>query len=204
MGHWDAVYQGRGETAVSWFSERPEPSLSLVLEFSGPGDPVIDVGGGASRLVDALLAEGYADLTVLDLSGAALDIARTRLGARAAKVRWLHGDATVWRPVRRYGLWHDRAVFHFLTSPADRKAYVEAMAGAVAGGGHAIISTFADDGPERCSGLEVVRYAPETLAAEIEAIAPGAFRPVRALRHAHVTPGGATQRFQTSVFRWTG
>lgn len=199
--HWDAAHRGRDEAALTWFSERPEPSVSLVLAFAGPGNAVIDVGGGASRLVDALLAEGFSDLTVLDLSDTALGMARTRLGDRAAGVCWLHEDVTVWRPGRRYDLWHDRAVFHFLTSPADRMAYVDAMSEAVAGGGHVVLSTFADDGPERCSGLEVARYAPEALAGEIEAIAPGVFRPVRAQRHAHVTPGGAMQRFQTSVFR---
>lgn len=199
-GHWDKTYGARGEAELSWFTALPEPSLSLVTEFAAPDAALVDIGGGASRLVDALLDRGFADLTVLDLSQAAVDVARERLGGRADTVRWIVGDVTDWRPDRRYLLWHDRAAFHFLTDVADRAAYVGVLQSALAVGGHAILSTFADDGPERCSGLPVMRYAPEILAAELQAHAPGQFETMHALRHDHTTPGGATQRFQTSVF----
>ncbi len=199
--HWDGVYGNRGEEELTWFEARPEPSFSLVSGLAGPEDAVLDVGGGASRLVDALLEAGYRDLTVLDLSARAIGVARARLGARAEAVTWVVADVTRWHPARHYRLWHDRAVFHFLTGEGDRAACVAAMAAAVAPGGHAVIATFADDGPERCSGLPVVRYAPEALAAELERHAPGVFRAERSLRHDHVTPRGAVQKFQTSVFR---
>ncbi|MFV0514477.1 MAG: class I SAM-dependent methyltransferase [Jhaorihella sp.] len=199
--HWNEVYGSRAEDEVSWFAETPEPSLSLVCEFAQDADPVADIGGGASWLADALLARGYGDLTVLDLSGRAIDMARARLGARAGDVHWIVGDVTRWQPGRTFRLWHDRAVFHFLTGAPGRAAYARVMRAALEPGGHSVISTFAEDGPEHCSGLPVARYAPAALAREIERHAPGAFEPVRALRHAHVTPAGATQRFQVSVFR---
>ena len=199
--HWDDVYGSHAEEEVSWFTERPEPSLSLIREFASAPVPVADIGGGASRLADALLAEGYRDITVLDLSARAIAMAQARLGPRAGDVHWIAADVTRWQPPRPYRIWHDRAAFHFLTTATDRAAYVRIMRAALEPGGHAIISTFADDGPERCSGLPVARYAPGALADELERHAPGAFEPVRAQRHEHATPGGAIQRFQVSVFR---
>lgn len=199
--HWNRVYKARGAQGVSWFADRPEPSLSLLRDLSAPGDAIVDIGGGASRLVDELLEAGYCDLTVLDLSRAALAAARARLGPRAGDVHWIVADVTRWQPVRRYRLWHDRAAFHFLTDAAAWAAYVAVLGRALAPGSHAVIATFADDGPDRCSGLPVMRYAPEALAEELERHAPGDFVPVRALRHAHRTPDGVEQSFQTSVFR---
>lgn len=201
--HWDSIFGARAETALTWFEAVPEVSLGLVTKYAAPGDAIIDVGGGTARLADALLARGHGPLSVLDLSGAALALCRQRLGARAAGIDWIRADITRWTPSRRYALWHDRAVFHFLTEPAGRRAYVAAMRAALGLGGIAVIATFADDGPERCSGLPVVRYTPDGLAAELDAHAPGCFQPVESLRHTHVTPTGARQNFQVTVFRRT-
>ena len=199
--HWDAVYNARSDRELSWFEHRPDLMLELIAAYCAPDRPVIDIGGGASRLVDHLLLDGFGDVTVLDLSGAALEVGRKRLGAEAAKADWIVGDVTKWRATRGYGLWHDRAVFHFLTKERDRAGYVTAMAAALPVGGHAIIASFAEDGPEKCSGLEVVRYSPDGLAAELQNLAPGVFAPVEARHFEHVTPGGARQKFQVSVFR---
>jgi trans-aconitate methyltransferase len=197
--HWEEVYRQKAEDAVSWFQPRPELSLDLI-RASGlvPDDPIIDVGGGASRLVDALLAAGVRDITVLDIADAALDKARKRLGASAAQVHWLTADVTHWRPERKYRLWHDRAVFHFLTEAADRAAYRHALESALAPGATAIIASFAPDGPERCSGLPVQRYSPDTLAAELGP----AFQLIDRRDEEHMTPASKVQRFQYSVFRF--
>lgn len=202
--HWDAAYGARAEEALSWFQARPEPSLGLIAQHAAPGAAVLDLGGGASRLVDALAGAGYSDLTVLDLSQVALATAQARLGEQAGAVQWICADVTVWRPERRYDLWHDRAVFHFLTEEADRAAYVRALLAALRPGGVAVICTFAPDGPEACSGLPVRRYSPEMLAETLEALAPGAFRPIGAQAHAHETPAGRSQSFQVSLFRRAG
>lgn len=199
--HWDKVYGAHHEEALTWFEAEPALSRGLVTGHARPGDPVIDVGGGASRLVDALLAAGYGPLTVLDLSGAALRTSRERIGARAAEVTWLAADVTRWRPEAHHALWHDRAVFHFLADPEDRAAYLAAMDAALKPGGVAVIATFAEDGPETCSGLPVTRYSPHMLAAEIGRLMPGRFQPAESRRHIHVTPKGKRQSFQVSVFR---
>jgi SAM-dependent methyltransferase len=199
--HWDRVYGARREEELTWFEAEPEISVRLVSAHAGPYDAILDIGGGVSRLVDALLARGYRDLSVLDISAAALTATRERLGSRADGVRWIEGDVTRWRPDRAYALWHDRAVFHFLTERPARKAYLAAMADALRPGGHAIVATFAEDGPETCSGLPVARWSPEALAAEVDALAPTRFRAVAAERHVHVTPKRNGQRFQVSVFR---
>jgi trans-aconitate methyltransferase len=196
--HWQTVYATKAEDEVSWFQASPAPSLeAIALAGSQHGSAIIDVGGGASRLVDHLLAEGFRDVTVLDLSGAALDAARVRLGAEAAKVHWIVADVTAWEPPRTYDIWHDRAAFHFLTEAPDRAAYVARLTRALKIGGHAIIATFATDGPERCSGLPVMRYDAMSLG---QALGP-AFRLVDTWRHEHATPRDARQRFQFSVFR---
>lgn len=199
--HWDQVYTTKAETEVSWFQTDPEPSLDLI-ETAGAGldSATIDIGGGASRLADHLLERGYGDVTVLDLSAAALGAARARLSARASSIRWIVADVTSWEPDGAYDVWHDRAAFHFLTDPNDRRAYVERIARAVRQGGHAIIASFAEDGPERCSGLPVVRYSPASLADEIGA----GFRLVESRPHLHATPSGAMQSFQFSLFERAG
>ena len=159
QAHWQQVYNEKGENQVSWFQERPAISLELTEAVGAALDSaIIDIGGGASRLVDALVENGYRDLTVLDLSESAVSIAKKRLGRRAATVKWIVADVTEWEPPTTYDLWHDRAAFHFLTEESDRIAYVERLTKALRSGGHAIIGTFALDGPERSSGLPVVRY----------------------------------------------
>src|SRR5262249_38501895 len=155
-------------------------------------DPIIDVGGGASTLVDDLLARGHRDVTVLDLSAAAIDVARARLGAKADGVTWIVGDITrVALPERRFAFWHDRAVFHFLTDERDRGAYIAAVRHALKINGHIVVATFGPQGPERCSGLEVARYDSEALHGQFGA----SFRKVDSITEHHTTPWGADQEF---------
>jgi SAM-dependent methyltransferase len=199
--HWDNRYRESEPQSLSWFEAAPALSLRLIGQAAGPEASVIDMGGGASRMPDALLEAGYKDITVLDLSAEALALSRARLGERAAAVDWQVADVTHWQPARRYDLWHDRAVFHFLTDAGDRAAYARALGSALAPGGTAILMSFADDGPEKCSGLPVRRYAPEDLVAEIERLLPGLFEVKETGRFAHMTPGGAEQRFQYTVFQ---
>jgi trans-aconitate methyltransferase len=196
--HWENVYATKGEREVSWFQDNPAPSLDLIAITGIPADAaIIDIGGGASRLVDALVARRSGRITVLDISAAALDAAKKRLGERAAKVTFEIADVTKWQPSQRYDLWHDRAAFHFLTDDADQAAYVERLKKAVKPEGYVIIATFAPDGPERCSGLPIVRHD----AASLSAILGGEFNVIDARRHDHTTPSGAVQRFQFSTFR---
>ena len=196
--HWENVYSTKGEREVSWFQDNPVPSLELIAMTGIPADAaIIDIGGGASRLVDALVERRLARVTVLDISAAALDAAKKRLGERAASVTWEIADVTKWEPSQRYDLWHDRAAFHFLTDEADRTAYVERLKKAVKPGGYVIIATFALDGPERCSGLPIVRHD----AGSLSAILGSEFNVIDARRHDHTTPSGAVQRFQFSTFR---
>jgi SAM-dependent methyltransferase len=198
QAHWQNVYEQKGENQVSWFQERPNISLELIEAVrADQSSAIIDIGGGASRLVDALVDKAYRDLTVLDLSESAVSIAKMRLGQRAATVNWIVADVTQWEPARSYDLWHDRAAFHFLTEASDRTAYIDRLTKAVRSGGHAIIGTFAPDGPERCSGLPVVRYDPAQLSATLTP--KFAFLDMR--RDDHKTPWGAIQHFQFSVFR---
>jgi 2-polyprenyl-3-methyl-5-hydroxy-6-metoxy-1,4-benzoquinol methylase len=199
--HWEEVYASRGETDVSWFQDNPKPSLELIEQVQGGHDGrIIDIGGGASRLADGLLERGFRDLTVLDISTAALDLAALRLGRRASEVQWITADMTEWHPSRRFDVWHDRAVFHFLVDPADRAAYVTRLRSALVPGGHAIIATFATDGPDTCSGLPVRRYDAALLATELGA----EFLLVESRPHDHLTPWNSSQRFQFSVFQKQG
>jgi trans-aconitate methyltransferase len=187
--HWQAVYTTKAEHEVSWFQENPAPSLELIdLLGPMPESALVDIGGGASRLVDSLLARGFHDVTVLDISAAALDAARARLGEQASRVQWVVADVTKWSPARTFDLWHDRAAFHFLTDPADRSAYVSRMKQAIKPGGHAIIAAFAIDGPEKCSGLPVHRYDAAGLAGELGE----GFELLDSRRHDHSTPWIAT------------
>ena len=195
--HWQNVYETKAENEVSWYQESPIPSLDLIAATGLPGDAaIIDVGAGASRLVDSLLEKGFRQIAILDLSAKALEQTKKRLGRRADGIDWIAADITTWEPSRTYDLWHDRAALHFLTDPADRDAYVVRLKKALRPGGHVIIATFAPDGPERCSGLPIIRYDPETLA---RTLGPG-FELVESRRHDHLTPGGNTQRFQFSRF----
>ena len=196
--HWENVYRTKGERDVSWFQDRPEISLELIKAAGvAPDAAIVDIGGGASRLVDALLDDGFVNLTVLDLSESALAAAKARLGRQGADVKWVAADVTAWEPAHTYDLWHDRAAFHFLTDPKDRAAYAARVSRAVRAGGHVIIGTFALDGPERCSGLPVVRHD----AASIGAVLGPSFALIESRNHAHRTPMGSIQRFQFSRFR---
>jgi trans-aconitate methyltransferase len=196
--HWEKVYSTRGEREVSWFQETPALSLELIgLVGAIQNSAIIDIGGGASRLADNLVSQGYQDLTVLDLSAAALASARSRIGERANRVTWITADVTTWQPSRAYDVWHDRAAFHFLTDPNDQAAYIARLRRALRPGGHAIIATFAPDGPERCSGLTVSRYDADALAATLG----DGFELIDTRRHDHTTPWGAVQKFQFSTFR---
>lgn len=195
--HWNRVYTTKTPTHVSWFQEHALQSVALIRHAGLPKDvAIIDVGGGASTLVDDLVADDYRNVTVLDLSDAALVAARTRLearlGERANRVAWIAGDITqIALPARAYDVWHDRAVFHFLTSHEDREAYVSAVLRAVKPGGIVIVATFAEDGPDHCSGLPVMRYSADALHAEFGA----PFTLLKQEREEHHTPGGATQKF---------
>ncbi len=196
--HWEEVYSQKAEQDLSWFQAEPSLSLELIHEASiGKQESIVDVGAGASRLMDRLLEEGYTDLTALDIAEAALQKSRARMGDAAARVLWFAADVTRWQPPKHYRLWHDRAVFHFLTEAADRAAYRRTLETALIPYGTAIIASFALDGPERCSSLPVQRYSPESLAAEL---GPG-FRLMEQRSEAHTTPAGKLQLFQYSVFR---
>lgn len=197
--HWEAVYANKAPHTVSWYQPRAARSMELIGEAGvGTAARLLDVGGGASVLVENLLDAGYADVTVLDISGPALAVARSRLGERAGDVAWLEADITdVELPPAGLDLWHDRAVFHFLVDPGDRDAYVRTLQRALRPGGYAIIATFAEDGPEQCSGLKVQRYSPSQLREQLGE----AFTLLVHEREEHVTPAGALQRFQYSLFR---
>ena len=196
--HWETVYTTKDETEVSWFQDSPSPSLELIEALKPAKDAsVIDIGGGASRLVDGLLERGFRRVTVLDISQAALDLACLRVGRRASEVQWIVDDVTAWEPTRRFDIWHDRAAFHFLVEEADRAAYIARLKQALRPGGHAIIATFAPDGPEKCSGLPVYRTDAAGLAKELGE----GFTLVDSRRHDHATPKNSSQHFQFSVFQ---
>lgn len=190
--HWNRVYTTKAADAVSWYQTRPRNSLELIAAANlSPDAPIIDVGGGASVLVDCLLDAGHTALSVLDISAAALDAARTRLGARAGSVRWIEADVREFVSPQRHDLWHDRAVFHFLTDPTDRAAYMATVRRSLNPRGHVVIATFALDGPARCSGLDVAHYDAASLHAEFGTD----FQMLDSRRETHITPGGAEQRF---------
>jgi SAM-dependent methyltransferase len=191
--HWEGVYRTKRPTEVSWYAPHLETSLRLIEDATQDRyAAIIDVGGGEATLVDDLIDRGYRDVSVQDLSPTALQVAKARLGERAAGVSWLCGDVTAFPFAKHYfDVWHDRAVFHFLTSVADRAAYVRQVARAVTPGGHVIVATFGPEGPTKCSGLDVMRYGADALHAEFGA----SFRLLRHLTEIHHTPTGATQQF---------
>ncbi len=190
--HWDSIYSSKTSAEVSWYQPIPALSLSMIRASGAqPSASIIDIGGGASTLPDHLLAEGYRHLTVLDLAAAALHQSRQRLGPSADQIQWLVADITTWHPTTRYDLWHDRAVFHFLTDPAARSAYLATLKNALNPGATIILATFALDGPERCSGLPVCRYSPQTLASELGP----EFTLIETATEDHHTPSGTLQRF---------
>ena len=197
--HWEHIYQTQLPTQVGWYQAHPAISLGFIRRANiQPTDHIIDVGGGASTLVDDLLAAGFRSVTVLDISTQALQFARQRLGPQADHVTWIEADITqAALPQHAYAVWHDRAVFHFLTHPGDRQRYIETMRQAVRVGGHIIIATFALDGPRQCSGLAVARYSPASLHAELGQ----GFELVDSAGEAHHTPWGTEQKFVYGYFR---
>jgi len=196
--HWEGVYAKKTPVEVSWYQLEPAVSLELIVSTGiGHAGKVIDVGGGASVLVDKLLGQGFQDLTVLDVSSKALEYAKERLGSRAEAVKWMEADATEFESPEKYDLWHDRAVFHFLTSEDDRKKYVQNMNKALNPGGHVIIAAFSIDGPLKCSGLNVERYSPEKMKNELGDF----FELVKSINEGHMTPGGKEQKFTYCCFR---
>ena len=198
--HWESVYSTKPANTVSWFQPHADRSSRLIRDTGLPNSAsIIDIGGGASMLVDDLLADGYTNLTVLDLSEAALAASRARLGtAQALRVRWMHADITSASLDRHaYALWHDRAAFHFLIDESDRRRYVRSVTEALEAGGHLIVATFAENGPERCSGLPVARYS----AGQLSTVFGSAFSLVAEEREQHRTPAGSEQWFQYCHFR---
>lgn len=196
--HWRAVYTTKSPDQVSWYQDSAQPSLDALNRAGAqPGMSLVDVGAGAATLADALLDRGWTDVTLLDISEPALEATRLRLGAWAAKVRWEIADLRHWRPGRVFHIWHDRAVFHFMTDAADRAAYKRALTQATRAGSHVILATFALDGPEQCSGLPVNRYDAASLAAELGED----FALVDDWRQSHATPWGAAQSFQWALFQ---
>jgi len=196
--HWQQVYGTKQPSEVGWFQERPDVSLALLATVALPlGAAIVDVGGGASTLVDHLLASGNYAITVLDISEAALRHAQTRLGRAADRVNWVAADITRWRPTSRVDLWHDRAVLHFLTHRQDQLAYFDALRAAVKPGGWALIAGFAPGGPPKCSGLEIVQHDAGSLAELLGT----EFSLVDVQDEAHQTPWGAAQAFRYHLFR---
>jgi SAM-dependent methyltransferase len=190
--HWEGVWTSKQPEEVSWFESRPRVSLEMIEAVGLPLDaPILDVGGGASRLAAELVDRGYEDVTVADISEAALAEAREALGRDAERVNWVVADVTGHDFGRRFALWHDRAVFHFLIDEADRRRYLEVLQRSLAPGGHVLIATFGPDGPTSCSGLPVVRYGAEELAAMFAPVA----KLVEHRLEVHRTPSGKDQQF---------
>ena len=190
--HWETVYRQKAVEETSWHQPSPEMSLTMIGQTAVSVEtPIIDIGGGASFLADHLLELGYRDVTVLDISRAALEQARSRLGDRSEQLNWIEADITRFRPARQYGLWHDRAAFHFLTEAVDRQRYASVLEEALEPGGQAIIATFSPQGPKKCSGLDIVRYDAQKIG---KTLGP-AFRLLEQQADLHTTPAGREQRF---------
>ena len=196
--YWNGVYETKGEDEVSWFQKNPEPSLEFIRIYAPDRSAtIIDIGGGASRLVDHLWADGFRNLTVLDVSSEAITIARHRIGKHGDSIKWIVSDVTTWQPNDIYDLWHDRAVFHFLTESDDQSAYIRNLKRALKIGGYLVIGTFALDGPQKCSGLPVMRHSSETL----QNLLGSEFELIDSRTHDHKTPFHSTQSFQYCVFK---
>ena len=194
LQHWQSIYGEKDSTQVSWFESAPTFSLAMLDAIDAqPGQSVIDVGAGASHLAQALLQRGFTDITALDIAAGSLDVARRELGPAASRITWITADLLSWTPERRYDIWHDRAVFHFLTDPAQQRRYVHTALAALSPHGTLIIATFADDGPPTCSGLPVARYSPAQLADTLTHHADTTLAVLDERREQHRTPWGASQ-----------
>ena len=195
--HWEDVYQSKKEAETSWYEDRPQVSLDLIGATGlGPNAAIVDIGAGASRLVDCLLEQGFSRITVLDLSDTALSKARARL-PHDAPVEWVAGNVLHWQPEGHFDVWHDRAAFHFLTDATDQDTYINVMDIALRPGGYALIGTFALDGPTSCSGLPVERYDAALLSGRLG----DGFQLLKSVHHDHRTPWGSVQRFHFGLFR---
>lgn len=197
--HWENIYSTKSIRDVSWFQKNARYSLDFIRRTQVTHDArIIDVGGGASILISDLILSGYKNLTVIDISAEAIKVAQNQLGAAANCVQWIQADITkVKLPDHSYDLWHDRAAFHFLTEPNERAAYIKTVSAAVKPSGHLILATFAEDGPLKCSGLQIVRYSPQELSAQFDC----AFSLVHHEYEEHATPSGTVQRFVYCQFR---
>ncbi len=195
--HWETVYATKGDIEVSWFQSEPLVSLELIEIASPNHGRIIDIGGGASTLVDRLLDLGFEKVAILDISAEALERSKARLGDRAGQVKWIVADVTTVESIGQFDVWHDRAVFHFLTDAEDRRKYVDLARRTIPIGGHLVIGTFAIDGPTKCSGLDVCRYDAQLLTAELG----DSFRLVKEVAHEHITPWGKPQKFFFGLFR---
>lgn len=191
--HWETVYQTKSDQQVSWYRDHLDNSLQMILNTKVEKDAaIIDVGGGSSTLIDDLLAQGFIDLAVLDISATALEKSKLRLAERSKKIEWIEADITnISLPESRFDVWHDRAVFHFLTDPEDRRKYVNLVMRSLKVGGHIIVASFGENGPLKCSGLDVVRYNPERMHKEFG----NKFKLVKSLNETHKTPFQTTQEF---------
>ena len=198
--HWQRVYGEKEPTAVSWYQPVPQKSLQFIRSARIARDEaILDAGGGASTLVDHLVDEGYTDISVLDISGKALEKSRARLGARAGAITWIESNVTEFEPSRQFALWHDRAVFHFLTESVDRDKYIEVVCRALQPNGHLVLATFGPQGPERCSGLDIQRYGVE----ELQNLFGSRFDLCSHELDEHATPTGSKQQFLYSWWRKT-
>ena len=198
--HWEQIYSSKAPNEVSWFQSTSRNSAELIEETGVKRvEQIIDVGGGASTLVDDLLDHGFKNISILDISSTALEHSKHRLGDRATLIEWLVYDIRTFRSTARFSVWHDRAVFHFLTDPLDRKAYMSVLNSALRPGGHVVIATFAIDGPQKCSGLEIVQYSTETLSREFGA----EFELQKSRTETHQTPWNSEQKFIYCVFKKT-
>lgn len=196
--HWETIYARKGPQEVSWYQAVPEASLELLHDFHVPTDArIVDVGGGDSLLVDHLLQQGFSDLTVVDISGTALRKAQERLGTRASSVQWIEADATQFPSPRPFDVWHDRAVFHFLTDDAEVERYLLRLSGSLRPGGLLILATFSANGPEKCSGIPVHRYSEDELVARLQQVCDR----IKCFTVDHVTPFNTVQNFLFCVFR---
>lgn len=194
--HWENVYENKQPNEVSWTQEVPQTSLDYIASFNLPKDAnIIDIGGGDSKLADFLLELGYTNVTVLDISGKALERAKARLGSKASQVKWIESDVTEFQPHEEYDVWHDRAAFHFLTKPEQKDRYKAIIESAVKG--YLVMGTFSEDGPLKCSGLEINQYSDSTLP---DQFAP-AFTKIKCLTEDHTTPFGTTQKFLFCSFK---
>lgn len=197
--YWNGVYETKGEDEVSWFQKNPEPSLEFVRRYAlDQSASIIDIGGGASRLIDHLLTDGFHNVTVMDISSEAIAIARERIGNSETSVKWIISDVTKWQPNDCSDIWHDRAVFHFLTELSDQTAYIETLKRALKSGGYLVMATFALDGPKKCSGLPVMRHDSNSL----QNLLGSSFKLIETRNHDHQTPFQTIQLFQYSIFQF--